>query len=193
MVALAQLVFELALPTEESGPTSFVAPEREEAWVRHLFEKAVLGFARVELEPHGWSVRGGAPLQWQVSSASDNMFAILPRMITDIVLEPPSGGRRLIVDTKFTAILEARRFGGLGLRSEYLYQMYAYLRSQDDIDEHSRNSDGLLLHPAINAELYERAVIQGHGITFATVDLAGPTEAIRRELRTILAGRSPLL
>jgi hypothetical protein len=39
------------LPTEESGPTALVAPDREETWVRRLFEKAVLGFAQVELEP----------------------------------------------------------------------------------------------------------------------------------------------
>ena len=45
MVALAQLAFELALPTEESGPTALVTPEREETWVRRLFEKAVVGFA----------------------------------------------------------------------------------------------------------------------------------------------------
>lgn len=42
MVALAQLAFELALPTEESGLTAFVSPDREESWVRRLFEKAVL-------------------------------------------------------------------------------------------------------------------------------------------------------
>jgi len=55
MLALAQLAFDLALPTQDSGPTALVAPDREDAWVRRLFEKAVLGFARVELEPLGWS------------------------------------------------------------------------------------------------------------------------------------------
>ena len=57
--------------------------------------------------------------------------AILPRMVTDILLDPPNGGRRLIVDTKFSSILESRRFGGASLKSDYLYQMYAYLRSQE--------------------------------------------------------------
>ena len=56
-------------PLRNPAQTALVAPEREETWVRRLFEKAVLGFAEVELEPLGWSVHGGVPLHWQVSSA----------------------------------------------------------------------------------------------------------------------------
>jgi len=88
MVALSRLAFDLALPTEESGSIALARPDREEVWIRRLFEKAVLGFARVELEPLGWSVRGSIPLQWPVSSASVGLSAILPRMVTDIVLDP---------------------------------------------------------------------------------------------------------
>jgi 5-methylcytosine-specific restriction enzyme subunit McrC len=105
MLTLAHLAFELALPTEVSGSTALVAPEREERWVRRLFEKAVLGFAHAELVPLGWTVRGSVPLYWQVTRKSDGLAAILPRMVTDIVLDPPLGGRRVVVDTKFASIL----------------------------------------------------------------------------------------
>jgi 5-methylcytosine-specific restriction enzyme subunit McrC len=90
MVALARLAFDLALPTEDAGTTPLVAPDREEAWVRRLFERAILGFAHVDLEPLGWSVRGGIPLNWQFSSASTGLAAILPCMVTDIVLDAPN-------------------------------------------------------------------------------------------------------
>jgi 5-methylcytosine-specific restriction enzyme subunit McrC len=186
MVALGQLAFELALPTEESGKTALVAPEREESWVRRLFEKAVLGFAWVELEPLGWGVRGGVPLHWQVASASLGISAILPRMVTDIILDPPKGGRRVIVDTKFSSILGSRRFGGATLKSDYLYQMYSYVRSQEGIGLRSHETAGLFLHPAIEVTLYERAAIQQHSITFATVNLSASPAAIRSELRRIL-------
>ncbi len=186
MVALAQLAFDLALPTEESGTAALVAPEREEAWVRRLFEKAVLGFAQVELEPLGWSVRGGVPLHWQVVSSSSGIPAILPRMVTDIVLDPPNGGRRVIVDTKFSSILRSRRFGGSTLKSDYIYQMYAYVRSQEGIGLGSHETDGLFLHPAIETSLHEHAEIQGHTITFATVNLSASPATIRSEMRGIL-------
>jgi 5-methylcytosine-specific restriction enzyme subunit McrC len=188
MVALARLAFDLALPTEDSGPTALVAPDREEVWVRRLFEKAVLGFARVELAPLGWSVDGSAPLRWQVSSASQGLAAILPGMVTDIVLDSPHQGRRVVIDTKFSSILGSGRFRDTSLKSAYLYQMYAYLRSQEGRDPRWDGAAGLFLHPAIDGALHEHAVIQNHQITFATVDLAGPAAAIRNELRGLLRG-----
>jgi 5-methylcytosine-specific restriction enzyme subunit McrC len=199
MVALALLAFDLALPTEVSGPASLFAPDKEEAWVRRLFEKAVLGFARVELEPLGWTVQGGVQLHWQVSSKSDGIAAILPRMVTDIILEAPTGGRRLIVDTKFTSIFGVGRFGGTGLKSNYIYQIYAYLRSQECLGQIGERTDGLLLHPAIDADVHENVVIQGHSITFATVNLSKTTASVRAELlglflewiSTSASGRSP--
>jgi 5-methylcytosine-specific restriction enzyme subunit McrC len=190
MVALARLAFDLALPTEDAGATPLVAPYREEAWVRQLFEKAVLGFARVNLEPLGWSVRGSIPLEWQFSSASAGLATILPRMVTDIVIDVPYADRRLVIDTKFTSILGTGRFDNANLKSGYLYQMYAYLRSQEGRDQRWDTSAGLFLHPAIGTQLYEHAMIQGHSIAFATVDLGGSSAIIRDELRRILCANS---
>jgi 5-methylcytosine-specific restriction enzyme subunit McrC len=186
MVALARLAFDLALPTENAGTTALVAPDREEAWVRRLFEKAVLGFARVELEPLGWSVRGSMPLEWQCLSVSSGLATILPRMVTDIVLDAPNANRRLVIDTKFTSVLGKGRFGDARLKSGYLYQMYAYLRSQEGRGLRWDTAAGLFLHPAIGSLLHEYVVIQNHSITFATVDLSGPATAVRNELRAIL-------
>jgi 5-methylcytosine-specific restriction enzyme subunit McrC len=157
--------------------------------VRRLFEKAVLGFARVELEPLGWSVRGGIPLNWQVSSESEGLAGILPGMVTDIVLDPPNGGRRIVIDTKFSSILTMGRFDNANLKSGYLYQMYAYVRSQEGRDPRWQDAAGLFLHPAINGRVQEHAVIQNHSIAFATLDLGGPAAAIRNDLRGILLGQ----
>jgi 5-methylcytosine-specific restriction enzyme subunit McrC len=186
MVALAKLAFDLALPTEEAGSIALYAPDREEAWVRRLFEKAILGFARVELEQFGWSVRGGTPLKWQLSSASEGLRAILPNMVTDIVLDGPDATQRLVIDTKFSSILGTGRFGNDTLKSGYLYQMYAYLRSQEGLEPLWNEAAGLFLHPAIGKPLHESVVIQGHSITFAAVDLTGSAKAIRNELRNII-------
>lgn len=185
MVALARLVFDLALPTEESGYTSLFAPDREEAWMRRLFEKAVLGFSRVEFEPLGWSVRGGGPLQWQVSESSPGLATVLPRMVTDIAIDA-GDGLRLVIDTKFTSILVSGRFGNATIDSGYLYQMFAYLRSQEGRGTGYDRASGLLLYPAIDTTVREHTVIQGHRIVFGTVDLARGAMAIRQELRDLI-------
>jgi 5-methylcytosine-specific restriction enzyme subunit McrC len=188
MVTLARLAFNLALPTEETGRTTFAAPDREEVWVRRLFEKAVLGFAKLELEPLGWTVRGGSHLEWSVSASSAGLDDILPRMETDIILEQPKGGRRLIIDTKFTSILAKGQHGTSRLKSGYLYQMYAYVRSQEGRDPRWDDACGMFLHPAIDGEFREHVVIQNHAISFVTVDLSASSRAIREELREILLG-----
>jgi 5-methylcytosine-specific restriction enzyme subunit McrC len=185
MVALARLAFDLALPTEEAGSKALVAPEREEIWVRRLFEKAVLGFSRIELESIGWNVRGSTPLEWQITSATIGLAAILPRMQTDIILHPPLG-RRLVVDTKFASITTSGRFRQTSLKSGYIYQMYAYLRSQEGRDPRWSDASGLFLHPAINENVREQVEIQNHRISFSTVDLAGTATGIRNELRVLL-------
>ena len=186
MIALARLAFNLALPTEEAGKTALFSPERENRWVYRLFEKAVLGFASVELEPLGWKVRGGVALKWPISHMSGGIAGILPTMITDIILDAPQRTRRVVIDTKFSSILTRGRFGDSGLKSGHLYQMYAYLRSQEDGTDVAATASGLLLHPATDATLSERVIIQNHDIAFSTVDLSGKAEAIRQELRSIL-------
>lgn len=186
MVSVAQLAFELALPTEESGSSQFVAADRDERWVRLLFEKAVLGFARVEFAPQGWKVRGGIPLDWPLDAHSDGIRSVLPRMVTDIILDSPDG-HRLIVDTKFTSIFTRGRFGNDQLKSGYLYQIYAYLRTQEGAA--CACVDGMLLHPAIGASHRYHAVMQGHRVSFATVDLGASPRAIKQELREHLGAQ----
>jgi 5-methylcytosine-specific restriction enzyme subunit McrC len=154
LVALANLAFQLVIPTEIAGDRTLVAPGTEEKWMRRLFEKAVLGFARFELEPKGWRVRGGTPLSWPVTLASKGLSEILPGMVTDIILDGPSG-ERVVIDTKFTAILVTSRYREDTLKSGYLYQMYTYLRSQEDSDPGWESAYGLLLHPTIGKTFHE--------------------------------------
>lgn len=182
MVALARLAFDLALLTEDAGTTAMISPDRDERWVRGLFEKAVLGFARLELEPEGWRVRGGAPLSWPVADCSEGMDRILPGMRLDLLLDAPDG-RRLVIDTKFAAILRPGRFGQDRLSSGYLYQIYAYLRSQEESGPAWKTAAGLLLHPAVGTTLHEWATIQDHALHAAAIDLTVSTSDLRQALR----------
>jgi 5-methylcytosine-specific restriction enzyme subunit McrC len=193
MLALARLALDLALPTEEAGTTAFTEPGRDEHWVRRLFEKAVGGFYAVELSPKGWRVHAGEVLQWPVSAASEGIKEILPTMKTDISLDAPNG-HRIVIDTKFTAIVTKGWYREQSLKSEHLYQLYAYLRSQErsgGVGSPRDRSTGILIHPAINKHFDEAVTIQGHEIRFVTVDLSeGPAE-VRRALREIVLGARP--
>jgi 5-methylcytosine-specific restriction enzyme subunit McrC len=188
MVAAAKLAFDLALPTEAAGTNELSLPDREETWVRRLFERAVGGFYGVVLSPKGWRVQCGGPLGWQIAGKTAGIDKILPSMRTDIVLDHASTGRRIVIDTKFTSIVTSGWYRDETLRSGYVYQIYAYLRSQVGRgDALADGASGLLLHPAIGTAVDETVLIQGHHIRFATVDLTATPNTIRSELLRLCA------
>jgi 5-methylcytosine-specific restriction enzyme subunit McrC len=183
MVAAAKLAFDLMLPMEAAGTNVLSLPDREATWVRRLFERAVGGFYDVVLSPHGWRVMCGGTMGWQIEQKTAGIEKILPTMRTDVVLDHPPTGRRIVIDTKFTSIVTSGWYREETLRNGYVYQIYAYLRSQAGRgDPLADCASGLLLHPAIGQTVDEAAVIQGHRIRFATVDLTASTTDIRSEL-----------
>jgi 5-methylcytosine-specific restriction enzyme subunit McrC len=195
MVSLARLVFDLVLPTEEEGSQTFSGIEREERIVRHLFEKAVGNFLAAEMSGNdGWRVYQGQKLYWAIEAATAGIRAILPNMKTDIVLENPAQGSRVVIDTKFTEIVATTAYRDAVLKSGYIYQMYAYLRSQEEsANPLSLDAEGILLHPTVHCDLDETVRIQGHDIRFLTVDLALPTADIVKRLRAISVRRPRLV
>lgn len=187
MVSAAKLAFNLLLPNEVEGNRAMPRLSRDLAWIRHLYEKAVAGFYDVVLGPNGWNVYAGRYIHWPLSDPTPGLERIFPSMQTDIILENSTRKRRIVIDTKFNNILSRGQYDQERLRSAYIYQIYAYLRSQENPDDpFSENSSGLLLHPAVEESINESAAIQGHIIRFATVDLSAPASSIRDSLIRIV-------
>ena len=177
MVAAAHLAFNLALPTEAAGAKQLSLPDREITWIRKLYEKGIAGFDDVVLSKNGW----------QIESKSLGIDKILPSMRTDIILDHSDAGRRIVIDTKFNSVVTRGWYREETLRSGYVYQIYAYLRSQEgNGDLLAENASGLLLHPSVGDMVNEAVVIQNHEIRFATVDLGGTAKEIREQLLQVL-------
>jgi 5-methylcytosine-specific restriction enzyme subunit McrC len=189
MVAAARLAMDLALPTEAVGGTQFFAPEREQTWIRTLFERAIGGLYDVNLSRRGWSVKCGTPLHWQIVSKTPGVDRILPSMRTDVILDHLETSTRIVIDTKFNAILTKGWYRDESIRSAYLYQMYAYLHSQaGQGDPMADSASGMLLHPSIGDEMDESVRIQSHVLRFATVDLTASPAVIRTRLIELICG-----
>ena len=110
-------------------------------------------------------------------------------MVTDIILGATSrGARRIMVDTKFTSItLTSVASAEPASKAAICIKCTQYVRSQEGRDPRSDTRlTGLFLHPAIETSLHEHAEIQGHTITFATVNLSASPATIRSEMRGIL-------
>jgi len=187
MVSLAKLAYDLALPTEELGSRQMATPDREEHWLRKLFERAVGGFFDCTLDRARWRVSTGDWFQWPVVRKTSRIVEILPAMKTDIILENNNAASRIIIDTKFTEIVQTGWYREASLKSGYLYQMYAYLRSQEKPEDAlSTSATGVLLHPSVGDDYNEALELQGHMIRFMTVDLTASACDIRNRLLEVV-------
>ena len=186
MVTLARIVFDLVLPTEDAGNNLLTRVERDHILARKLFEKAVGNFFATELAASNWRVHQGKWLYWPLEAPSSGITAVMPNMKTDIILENSAACRRIVIDTKFAEIFASTTYRDAVLKSGYIYQMYSYLRSQEVFgDLQSMSSEGILLHPAIDIDVDESVIIQGHQIRFVTVNLASPSAEILTRLRSL--------
>lgn len=148
MVALAGMVFDTIIPAEDAGGVSGALPDSTDHLIRRLFERAVGNALRLELQPQDCSMTQGKRPSWLITAASSGIGAILPGMQTDIELNHPATGRRIVIDTKFTAIFTASTYRDEILKSGYLSLLYTYLRNQERPDDPaSLSSQGMLLHP----------------------------------------------
>lgn len=187
MVSAAHLAFNLALPTEDAGSKHLSLPDREINWVRRLYEKGIAGFYDVVLSTRGWRVDAGKTIGWLIQRKSPGIDKILPSMRTDIILEHSDAGHRTVIDTKFNSVVTRGWYREETLRSGYIYQIYAYLRSQEgNGDPLAEKASGLLLHPSVGDMVNEVVVIQNHEIRFATVDLGATAKEIREQLLQVL-------
>jgi 5-methylcytosine-specific restriction enzyme subunit McrC len=109
-------------------------------------------------------------------------------MVTDVWIDSPRSRRRLIVDTKFTPALREGRFARETLDSGHLYQLYTYVREQEDpADAASLGAGGLLLYPSAGASLSESFETAGHRLGAATVDLSVESVLVRDQLIAVVA------
>ena len=192
MLTAASLALDLAIPTEQYGSALLPTVNRSETEGWRLYENAVAGFYNVALYDCGWKVKHGSRIRWPTADPTPGFHAIMPEMVTDIVLEhrehgAPAASQRIVIDTKFTSIVARGQFGQQMLKSGHIYQLYAYLRSQEQPSEPiTRDSEGVLLYPSLGVDYNESATIQGHRVSFATVDLAADTQIIRSQLLRIV-------
>lgn len=190
MVSLAKMVFETLIPSEQAGRVHVVAVDVDVHLVRRLFEKAVANALRIQLQPLGWQVQHGRRLSWPVEQASEGIRDHLPGMKTDIELVHTGQKRKLVIDTKFTHIFTETQYKSEILRSGYLYQLYAYLRTQEAqlLPQGIEHSEGMLLHPQCGQALDAYVDMQGHRMRFKTIDLMSSAEEFERQLLSIWNG-----
>jgi len=190
MLDAARLAFSMNIPSQESGSNNLLQAAIESRLWR-IYEQAITGFYKVNLSGAKWRVTGQKQLDWPLSYASAGIGDSLQGMHPDIFIENKQTGKRIILDTKYKKILklDTRDFsnGRFILNRDDLFQMYSYLRTQEDPREpETERTEGILLHPSAGFEYDECIEVQGHRIRFVTIDLQKSAQAIHDSLLELI-------
>ena len=181
MLAVCELILQRQMPLESTGGSTVPGVDRDVLVLHHIYERFIANFYRLHLA--GWNIIAQQRLDWHARETNSH----LPHMIPDLVLEEPSSKQLMIIDTKFTAhSLVQNQSGKPILDSSHMYQLYAYLRSQEHLSEPHRRASGILLYPAIHDQFSERIELQDHLMRIESVDLAAPWQAIEQQLLDLI-------
>lgn len=185
-IAAARLLLDMAIPDDKQGNVPLLSPDATDKWLRKLFEHAVRGFYYVTASDEWHVSKKNISQKWPIDAASDDTERYLPRMELDVVLTGKKRHEKIVIDTKFTSLLKPGWYRNESFSSAYIYQMYAYLRSQEEHGDADRRATGILLHPATGKSEKFTLSMQGHTFVFATVNLNAPAKEIRKDLLTLI-------
>lgn len=181
MLAICDLFVQRTMPGDSDRKALVPMLDHELLVLYKIYERFVANFYRFHLKD--WDVNAQKRLDWHAGESNEH----LPLMIPDLLLQEKSSGRILILDTKFTAhSLVENQWGKPIYDSSHLYQVYAYLKSQEHLSEAHRAAIGILLYPAVQQRFAERVRLQGHVIRIESVDLAAPWQEIERQLMEVV-------
>jgi 5-methylcytosine-specific restriction enzyme subunit McrC len=188
MLSICQLLLDRQQPTERQGTGMLPGLDRDAMTLAKIYERFVAKFYLFHLHD-SWDIRPQSKIEWPADTPSPH----LPVMFPDLSMQHKESGRLLVLDTKFTPhLLVPGQWKNLTFDRSHLFQMYAYLRSQENQPPHHETATGLLLYPTVFHHVEETISIQGHDIGWMTINLNQPWETIEADLlqipQTVLSG-----
>ena len=185
-VAVARLLLELAVPARgDDAHTRFSRKHFTQHELRKLFEKALFGLFQYHLCPIGWKISSGEWLHWNAQQTPSQ----LPSMQTDIILRSPKG-EITVIDAKFTNMFIENRVGNESLKSPHLYQLYAYLRSQEALGGEWKTAKGIMLYASSGRNLQDETIsflLDEHPVAFASISLETSIREFRQKALHLVA------
>lgn len=182
LLNICYLVLSSLLQSTDKGKYKLI--EFSDKQMNMLFQRFVFEYYKQE---HKELVVTAPIIQWTDESPVNNpLIKFLPEMRTDIVLKHKRGEQTLIIDTKYYSKILIEHHGKLSLRSDHLYQIFAYVKNLDK--ENTGNVSGLLLYAKTEDEVFpegEPFVIGGNSIGARTLDLNQDFPAIKLQLDAI--------
>jgi 5-methylcytosine-specific restriction enzyme subunit McrC len=179
LIKICQLMHSELMPHERGMGSKFSDPLKDDKLMAAVFELFVRNFYRAEQTE--FSVKA-EPIQWDAQELTGGSSQYLPEMRTDVTLR--SKERTIVIDTKYYAeTLAENNYGQKKVRSDHLYQLYAYLKN---CKSRVGLPEGILLYPTTSQPLDLGFLIGGHQIRVVTLKLDQSWQRIHAELCRLL-------
>jgi 5-methylcytosine-specific restriction enzyme subunit McrC len=191
LLNVCELIHENLLPTESSGHLRFKDFRKDDVQMWRIFESFVARF--YEREQDVFRVLPQKQILWSGGREEHIGSSRLPTMNVDVVLERRD--QAILLDTKFYRdTLQTSHYRST-LRSDNLYQMFAYLKNASVWGGPYTHAEGILLYPTVKYHLDERVILHGHPVRLVTVDLGGAWPDIHESLLEVVGvgARGPLV
>lgn len=173
MLKICEMLQDPSMPDSGvSAGAEFVDLLRNKENEHRIFELFVGNFYKLRLDRRVWDVSTQHHQTWNEADEDREGNIRLPEMRPDIRFEHRKTGKVMILDTKwYGSPVESSR-GDDAVHSSNLYQMYAYLASQDKKEGADPTSTGILLYG--QTEIGKRTLrtkVDDHPFWVETLDL----------------------
>ena len=186
---VCKLLFERLLPEQDRpGEYKFLDFTRDEGKMNAIFESFILNFYRQECAQE-YPIVKRSIIHFQLTALDADDEDVLPEMITDVTLDNPECGKRIILDAKYYKEMLSSRFEtAKKLRRDHISQITSYVSNQESkMVPYTLATKGIMVYPktGIQEETFN-FVQDAHMYRFCTVDLSQDWYMIHERLLRII-------
>ncbi len=189
IINVCELLYERLLPEQNRpGEYKFLDFTRDESKMNAIFESFLLNFYRQECAQE-YPIVKRSIIHFQLTALEADDEDVLPEMITDVTLDNPTSGKRIILDAKYYKEMLSARFETVKkLRRDHISQITSYVSNQEDKNiPYTLSTKGIMVYPKTGIQEETFTFIQSaHQYRFCTVDLAQDWHLIHHRLREII-------
>ncbi len=189
IISVCEMLHANMLPDKHhSGEYRFIDFTRDETIMSGIFESFLRNFYHQECREE-YPIVKKSKIDFQLKALNTKDNELLPEMETDVTLDNPREGKRIILDAKYYSEMFVSRFGAnRKLRRDHISQITSYVVHQvDSAVPYTFYTKGIMVYPKTNVDVeHADFEMDGHSYRFCTVDLGQDWRQIDQRLRQII-------
>ena len=181
LLRVCELIYNSLMPAPGSNRFCFRDVLADSQTMGRIFQDFIRNFYK--LEQRTFLVKADS-FGWPALAQAGYGHYLMPSMNTDVSLHKDN--RCILIECKWTGETFQYRHGSKSLRSEHLYQLYAYLRNHPRSSTKPTLVEGLLLYPQVDEPVDVAVRLDGHNVNIRTLDLQCDWPRIKDQLMSII-------